>query len=66
MLSLVIKNIGIGLENGKYYAQTCCNREHKGQECDCKSLGENLTEVDAKTIAEEAANKLNVPIQKWY
>lgn len=66
MLSLVIKNIGIGLENGEYYVQTCCKGEHKGQECDCKTLIENVSQYEAIELAEEKSKELNVPIQKWY
>lgn len=62
----MIENIGIGLENGKYYVQTCCGEEHLGHKCDCNILIENVSEHEAIKIANKKCEDLNVPIQKWY
>lgn len=62
----MIKNIGIGIEKGKYYVQTCCDEEHIGQDCGCKTLIENVSEEVALEIAERKSKELNVPIDKWY
>lgn len=62
----MVKCVAYGSEKeGSFYVQTCCGEEHLGQDCDCKSLGENLTEIGAKKLAEKMAKELNVPIEVW-
>lgn len=51
--------------DGGYYVQTSCNEEHIGQECDCKSFGENFTEDEAKKLACKKAKELNVEVERW-
>lgn len=60
----MVKCVIYGLEEGKYYVQTCCDEEHHGQECGCKSYAENIEhEEDAKFLAECIADKLNVSVK---
>lgn len=62
----MVRCVAYGSEkDSKFYVQTCCGEEHYGEECDCKSLGDNLTEEDAKRIAEEKSKELNVPLEFW-
>ena len=43
-----IRAIAYGTENGKdWFVQTCCGEEHYGQDCDCTSYSEKLTEEEA-------------------
>lgn len=62
----MVKCVAYGSEKeGKFYVQTCCGEEHNGRECDCKSLGEDFTEGEAKELAEHKAKELNVPLEVW-
>lgn len=62
----MVRCVAYGSENGKaFYVQTCCGEEHTGNECDCKSIGENFSEEDAKNISREKASELNVPLEFW-
>ena len=61
----MVKNIAYGSENGKYYVQSCCNEEHKGQECDCRTYGENLTKEEAISLANKKGEELNVSVVCW-
>lgn len=63
----MITCVAIGSEKeGCFYVQTCCEKQHNGEECDCKSLGENLSEDEANKIAKEKSKELNVPVKFWY
>lgn len=61
-----IANIAYGVnDKGKYYVQTCCNEEHLGQKCDCKSFGEEFSREEAIALAQRKAKELNVPVYEW-
>lgn len=62
----MVRSIAYGSEKeGKFYVQTCCGEEHNREECDCKSLGENFSESEAKELAEQKAKELNIPLEVW-
>ncbi len=52
-------------QEGNFYVQSCCNKEHMGQSCDCISYGESFTESEAEKLANKIGTKLKVPTQKW-
>ena len=62
----MIRCVAYGTEEEvNFYVQSCCNEEHVGGNCDCRSFGENFTESAAKTLALQKANELNVPVEIW-
>lgn len=62
----MVRCVAYGSENdGKFYVQTCCGEEHIGNDCDCNILGEDLSEVEAKELARQRAEQLNVPLEVW-
>lgn len=61
----MIKNIACGVEDGKYYVQLCCGEEHIGKDCDCQSIGEDLSCDEAKVLAYQKSKELNVPVEYW-
>lgn len=63
----MIKKIAIGAnEKGKFYVQTCCEENHTGQCCDCRSLGDNLSFNEVIEIADKNSKELNVEVDIWY
>lgn len=62
----MVKCIAIGSEKeGYFYVQTCCGEGHNGEDCDCRSLGESLSESEANKIAKEKSKELNVLVEFW-
>jgi len=63
----MIKCVAYGSsEKDRFFVQTCCDEEHLGQDCDCKSLGEEFTIDEAVSLAHQTATKLNVPVENWF
>lgn len=62
----MIKSIAYGKNSdGSFYVQSACDEEHIGQQCGCKSFGESFSEQEAKTLAKEKADELNVSVEVW-
>ena len=62
----MIKSIAYGLNNnGTCFVQSCCSLEHNGENCECKSFGENYSKTQAKKLAKNLAIKYSVPLNKW-
>ena len=62
----MIRSIAYGSDReGNFFVQTCCNEEHLGQECGCKNIGEHFTKDEARILAEQKSNDLNVPLEFW-
>jgi len=61
-----IVKVAYGTENGNdWFVQTCCNEEHYGNDCNCKSYGEKFTEIEAEKIANDLAEIHHVSVEKW-
>ena len=63
----MIERIAWGInDNMSYFVQQCCNEEHKGQQCDCKILYDNVAgEEQAKKLAKTKAKELGVKCVEW-
>lgn len=62
----MVINVAYGTENGQdYFVQTCCDKEHLGQACDCKNHGEKMTKKQARQVAKKISRLFNVPILKF-
>ena len=62
----MVKNIIYGNDGNGFYVQTCCDKEHYAESCECKSYGEGISERKAKRIATKLSNKMKVDIKKVY
>ena len=61
--SLKIQCLLYGSDNGgqSYFVQTCCDQDHLGNDCGCRSLGENFSKEEAEAFAKDLSLKFNLP-----